>query len=292
VADGQTSAPAAPISKARIAFRATTVVTALVGFVAYGAFRSDRAALDIERAQDTAHLIIKAQAEADQTTRAGSFLGSLAGFDKGDEATRAVMGLVTQGDSSKMEEAAKYAKQCDLELKEAPTGVGRAFFSSPTSCKMMFYSLDMPITMKDAGMTVTDTLLRAFGREGEAGGSGALAPACREWSIIGAKFRMPAANNDGESWDFNDGLPDPRFLIRTGPTEWTEGPESTDAMEYDRNLPAGFFAMPGQRIEVKVVDVDAADDDEVSEDSVVLPERLDTPTLKIGIAEVGIVCVK
>lgn len=279
-------------SKANVALRASMFAIGGIALVSYGAFRSSRAALDIQRCKDTAHMLLAAQREADQTTRAGAFLGSLAGFDKGSEATRAVVGLVTRGDSDKLEEAAKYAKECDVELGEAPGAIGRAFYSNSTACKMMFYSLDMPVSMKAAGMTVTDTLLRTFGQADAAGGQGALAPACLEWSIIGAKFRMPPGNDEGASWDFNDGLPDPRFSIRSGPVDWTHGPESTDTMEYDRHLPKAFIAMPGQRIEVKVVDVDTTGDDLVSEDSIELPERLEGDSIKVGVAELSIVCTR
>lgn len=277
-------------TKARIIIRLSMFLIGSVGLLSYGSFRANRAQLDIERAKDTAHLLIKAQAEADQSTRAGAFLGSLAGFDKGAQATRAVMGLVTRGDSSKMQEAAKYAKECDLELKEAPGAIGRAFYSNSTACKMMFYTLDMPVSMKAAGMTVTDTLLRTFGKADEAGGSGALAPACLEWSILGASFRMPDTAPDGEAWDFNGGLPDPRFSIRSGPVDWTNGPESTDAMEYDRMLPQAYIAMPGQRIEVRVVDVDTADDDVVTEESFELPERIEGDSIQVGLAKLTLVC--
>ena len=280
------------VSKARIIIRVTSLLVVGTALVSYASFRAGRAALDIERAKDTASLVLKAQAEADQTTRAGAFLGTLAGFSKGEEATRAVMGMWTRGDSDKLEEAAKYAKACDLELQEPPSAIGRAFYSNSSECKMMFHTLGMPVSMKQAGMTVTDTLLRAFGDSEHAGGTGALAPACREWSITGAVFRMPDTNAEGEAWDFNDGLPDPRFSIRSGPVDWTHGPESTDAMEYDRMLPKAYVAMPGQRIEVKVVDVDTADDDVVSEDSVELPERIEGDRIKVGHADVTLVCTK
>jgi hypothetical protein len=114
-------------------------------------------------------------------------------------------------------------------------------------------------------------------------------PAQRTASLLLRSVQIQRTKADGSAWDVDEGAPDPQVTIknrRSGRTLTTQAAQDT----FSATFPAGIEALevsPGDVLEIRVVDDDAAVDDVAGEsEKAITAEMLAKPQLDLSFGQV------